>query len=486
MAKITSVIDIGSNSCRMVIYQKSSRYAFSVIKEARSRVVLSEGSFESKELQPKAIKRTIDILKEFVLISNSLKANKILTVATSATRDAKNQKQFIKDVKKLTGLNIRVISGLDEARYGAIASINLLDKDSYVSVDIGGGSTELTLVKSRKIIKSISLDLGTVRLKELALAKGIDTIEYIDQIIKTIPVEFREHDMVAIGGTLRAFAKLVIKSSKYQLNIIHGFSYTLKEKQKLIDEVILSNKDRLKQLGIKSDRVDTIKEGLMIFNQLTKQINPIMITTSGVGVREGVYLSDILKSSNLIFPQNFNISIKNISDRFIFNKKEANYNSSNAGKIFDILEPKLELDKKYRQIITDAIKLSRVGSSINYYNRDINNFNFLLYGLNFGFTHEDRLLIALLSGYKSNKDSYTEVYNRYSKLLPDLDTIKSLSNIINTAKALNQTLHNQTITFDIKDNKLYIKTNNYSTLTYNQLIKIKFAQLSLIYENSHS
>ena len=105
-------------------------------------------------------------------ISNALKSRKIMCVATSALRDAPNSKVFISKVKRELGLNIKVIDGEKEAYYGGVAASNLLHDDTFVTVDIGGGSTEFSFVKNGKIEKSISLDIGTVRIKELYFNKN--------------------------------------------------------------------------------------------------------------------------------------------------------------------------------------------------------------------------------------------------------------------------------------------------------------------------
>jgi len=119
MAKITAVVDIGSNSARMIICQKSSRYAFHIIHEAKSRVRISQNCYEHGGiLQEFAMQRAIKALQDFKTIANSFKCRKILCVATSALRDAPNKAEFLKKVRKEVGLNIKVIDEAD----GKIAS----------------------------------------------------------------------------------------------------------------------------------------------------------------------------------------------------------------------------------------------------------------------------------------------------------------------------------------------------------------------------
>ena len=144
MAKITSIIDIGSNSMRMVVFAKTSRFAFHLINETKSKVKISQGAYENNgTLQQEPMKRAFLALESFLNISKNLKARKILCVATSALRDAPNKKEFLDKVKKELGLNIKVIDGNKEALLGGIAASNLLyQHNDFFTIDIGGGSTE--------------------------------------------------------------------------------------------------------------------------------------------------------------------------------------------------------------------------------------------------------------------------------------------------------------------------------------------------------
>jgi exopolyphosphatase/guanosine-5'-triphosphate,3'-diphosphate pyrophosphatase len=133
MSKRTAIIDIGSNSARLVIFEKTSRYGFHLICEQKSKVRIGEGAYEKEGyLQPLAIKRAFLTLKSFIHTINKYQAKKTLCVATSALRDAPNGKIFTTWIKKELGLSIKIIYGKQEAIYGAIAANNLLpDRKCY-------------------------------------------------------------------------------------------------------------------------------------------------------------------------------------------------------------------------------------------------------------------------------------------------------------------------------------------------------------------
>ena len=278
MSKITTIIDIGSNSMRMVVLQKSSRFAFSLINETKSRVKISEGCYENDgNLQDIPMQRAYESLKSFLNISNALKSRKIICVATSALRDAPNSKVFINRVKNDLGLNIKVIDGEKEAYYGGVAASNLLHDDTFVTVDIGGGSTEFCFVKDGKIEKSISLNIGTVRIKELYFNKNniegaknyiLDNLKKIFELDIEIPQK-----VVGIGGSIRALSKLVMTKNRYPLDILHGFTFKVKDEFFLFDRISRArDNEDLKSFGVKKDRFDTIKEGAFIFKTILEEL----------------------------------------------------------------------------------------------------------------------------------------------------------------------------------------------------------------------
>eukprot|EP01029_Cantina_marsupialis_P018480 TRINITY_DN42462_c0_g1_i2.p1 TRINITY_DN42462_c0_g1~~TRINITY_DN42462_c0_g1_i2.p1 ORF type:complete len:421 (+),score=69.02 TRINITY_DN42462_c0_g1_i2:319-1581(+) len=400
MAKITTIIDIGSNSMRMVVLEKSSRFAFSLINETRSRVKISEGCYENNgNLQEAPMERAFNSLQSFLNISKALKSRKIICVATSALRDAPNSNVFIQRVRKDLGLNIKVINGEKEAFYGGVAALNLIHEDEFVTVDIGGGSTEFAFVKNKKIEKCISLDIGTVRLSELFFNKNdLDGAQaYIIEKLKEVLNCGHEipQTVVGIGGTIRALSKVIMSKNNYPLDILHGYSYSV-DLNTYIYDAILGAKDNnsLKILGVKKDRFDTIKEGTFIFKTILEELQAKKVITSGAGVREGVYLSDLLRNSNLIFPSNFNVSVKSLLDRFQIDEKQGAYLGRNAGAIFDVLLPIHKLDDKYRELLVIASKLHSIGGALNFYKSNDSTFDFILNGLSYDFLHSSRVVVA--------------------------------------------------------------------------------------------
>ena len=479
MSKITTIIDIGSNSMRMVVLEKSSRFAFSLINETKSKVKISEGCYENGgNLQEVPMQRAYEALKSFLNISNALKSRKIFCVATSALRDAPNSKIFLNRVKNGLGLNIKIINGEKEAYYGGVATSNLLPDDNFVTVDIGGGSTEFCFVKDGKITKSISLDVGTVRLKELYFNKNnldgakkyiLDSLKKVFELKEEIPSK-----VVGIGGSIRFLSKLIMQKNSYPLDAIHGFTYSVKSEQKLFSDILKTKTiDDLEKVGVKRDRIDTIKEGTFIFKTILDELKTKTVVTSGVGVREGVYLTDLLRSSNHKFPQNFNVSVRSLLDRFQICEKQSAYVGTNASKIFEVLRPVHKLDDYYKTLLVIASKLHSIGTTLNFYKSNDNAFEFILNGLSYDFFHSSRVIVAYMLKFSKKSLPKQRDLEEYGELLPSLDTMQWLSFMLALNLAVNIDFSRPKVRYILLGDTLHLELPNKSFLVDSYIEKLE-------------
>ncbi len=488
MAKITTIIDIGSNSMRMVVLEKSSRFAFNLINETKSRVKISEGCYENGgNLQEVALQRAFNSLQSFLSISKALKSRKIICVATSALREAPNAKIFLSHVKNKLGLNIKVIDGVKEAYYGGVAAQNLIYCNDFITVDIGGGSTEFAFIKNGKIEYCISLDVGTVRLNELFFSKGdiagakefiLEKLKEVQSCGYVIP-----QTVVGIGGSIRALSKIIMKKSNYPLDILHGYTYIVTLNKHIFSAIIKAkNNNSLKYIGIKKDRYDTIREGTFIFDTILEQLEIKKVITSGAGVREGVYLTDLLRSSNYRFPSNFNVSVKSLLDRFQLDEKQSSYLGKNASAIFNVLKPLHKLDEKYRFLLVIASKLHSVGTTLNFYKSNDNTFDFILNGLHYDFLHSSRVTIAHIIKFSKKSLPLKRDLHKYNRLLPSFGTMQWLSFMISLNLTINQDMSTPKVEYKLKSNgklkiffekSIYIIENEISKLETPKGIKVK-------------
>jgi exopolyphosphatase/guanosine-5'-triphosphate,3'-diphosphate pyrophosphatase len=477
MAKVTTIIDIGSNSMRMVVLKKTSRFAFHLINESKSKVKISEGCYASNNnLQEQPMQRAYDALKSFLKIAKNLKSRKIICVATSALRDAPNKSVFISRVSKELNLNIKIIDGKKEAYYGGLAALNLIDCDDFTTVDIGGGSTEFAVIDDNNIQKTVSLKIGTVRIKELFFNN--DDLEgaknYIISELKAIDMKLPT--IVGLGGTARALSRVVVKNTNYPLDILHGFEYEVSKNIHLFDSIINAQSTKeLKSLGVAKDRYDTIAVGTFIFKTILEYFEVKKVITSSAGVREGVYLNDLLKTSNYKFPANYNVSVRSMLDRFVDDDTMSGYLGNNGHKIFDALTPLHNLDKKYRSILVIASKLQQVGISLNFYKSADHTFWYILNGLNYNFTHQDKVLIATIAKFTKRSLPQKKDIEQFKELLPDIESIRWLNFMMTLNISLNSEFSKVKYEYclDQENSILNIKANDDQYLVRRALAKIR-------------
>lgn len=459
MAKKTAVVDLGSNSVRLVIFEKSSRFAFNIIAEYKRKVRLGENAYNNgKFLQAEAMQRTEDTLSYFKTLTLKHKCRKIFIVGTSALRDAPNSKEFIKRIQRNLKLNIRCIDGKTESYLGGLAALNLLDNiQDATTLDIGGGSSELCLIKGGKIIDSISLDIGTVRLKELFSDKdergGIDA--FLKPILELIPKEFKNEKLIAIGGSLRAISSSIMQKNSYPLKTLHNFCYKLEDESSHIHKILSCKSDELGDYGVKKDRFDTIKEGIMIFLSIAQRLGTKEVITSGVGVREGVYLCDLLPKQHRHFPKDFNPSLKSLQDRFLKDQPKSRLHSLCAA-LFDALKPLHQLDSGFKFSLINAAKLFYIGEFLSPYYSNDHSAYFILNNLDYRISHAQKALIATLIRLEGKKIAPFHL-KEFKRLLPSIECVSWLCFMLSLAKSLEiNFVKDEKIDFELKKNSLYI------------------------------
>lgn len=490
MAKITSVIDIGSNSVRMAIFRKTSRFAFHLIYEIKSKVRISEGCYESGGVLGEVpMNRAVSALKEFAQISKAHKARKVFCVATSALRDAPNSKIFVDRVKKECGLSVKVIDGKKEALYGGIACANLLHYKDGITMDIGGGSTECAFIRDGKIIDLVSLDIGTIRLKELFFDKK-NNIEgarrFIQEQLKSVPSHFQHNRIFGVGGTIRALSKMIMKYKKYPIAELHGYEVDVAQNLKFFEKISQASEDKLESMGVPQDRIDNIRSGCLILQMFLAHFGVKQIVTSGVGVHEGVYLSDLLRGHKNTFPKAFNPSISAIEDRFMLDKTYAEMTRRESLKIFDALFPLHKLDEQCKELLNIASYLSSVGRILNFYNAELHGSYMLLNALEYGFSHTERLSICLLVEYSGKKIPQDGSIEHISDFMPKLLSLQWLSFMLALAETLCRSEGNLQIRYEYVKSKilriytsadLYLARENIAKLHKPEPLQIEFIKV---------
>lgn len=276
-----------------------------------------------------------------------------------------------------------------------------------------------------------------------------------------------------------------MNNMNYPLKTLHGFEYNIEKCNYLLKQITTADVLGLKELGVRKDRYDTMREGCAIFSALINQLEVKNVITNGAGVREGVYLQDLLRSSNQRFPANFKVSEKSLSDRFIIYAAESLHVSKVALKLFDALECIHQIDPIYKQELRVASKLYSIGRSLSFYQEHLHSFYFITNNLNYNFSHQQRVLIALLVKYHTKKLPSFEDVKAYEILLPKIEIVNWLSFIISLAKSLNANFSNPKLEFNYKNHTLTIKSPQKLFLAKECIKKlVKPASFAIVIQNS--
>jgi len=470
MAKRTAIIDIGSNSARLVIFEKTSHYGFHLICEQKSKVRIGEGAYDKGgSLQPLALKRAFLTLQSFSHTIEKYQAHKTICVATSALRDAPNGPAFVQWIKKELKLSIKVIDGNREATYGAIAAKNLLPLEDGITIDIGGGSSDISLIQHGHIVDTYSLDLGTVRLKELFSDQALSRKEivkysktYIADELTKLPEHFRHSVAIGIGGTARSLGKSIMKRAEHPLDKLHAFTYSVEEQKEYFKMIPLSSAKGLKKFTLKKNRFDTIREGALIFAEILRTIGAKEVITSGVGVREGVYLEQALKQENLTFPHDINPSIVSILDRFKpYNTVESRkqHTLHIADSLYAALQVEIKDDFRFENELRSALKLSSIGNTLTIYKAHQTAFYIAMQELNYGFTHKEMLLISMLLRMHGKSLLHKPLFESFKPLLPPKETLLWLSFIYTLTLFIAEASNGASISFEYTEQTLTITSD---------------------------
>lgn len=295
-------IDIGTNSVKLTVAEVEDQNIKDVILERTEITRLGENVNKTNKLQQEAMDRTLMILKDFKLVADSLGVQKIIVVATSAMRDAKNRDEFVKSVNEAINTELWVATGDEEAELtfmGTCSDYQLYSK-KLILVDVGGGSTEFILGQNGIIEDKFSIDAGCVRLTEEFIHSDPISTDDIQNIFKTIislfysrlsKIEMNERELVGVGGTITTLSAIHQGISDYKVDNIHRYIMSKEDIVSLLSYLKrLSLDERKKVQGLHPKRADIIVAGAAIFSTIMEILKAREIIVSTRGLRYGALL----------------------------------------------------------------------------------------------------------------------------------------------------------------------------------------------------
>lgn len=283
----SAVIDIGSNSVRLVVYAGTGRAPTPLFNE-KSMCGLGRGLSESGRLNEDGMRAARDALRRFAAVVRMMGVHDLQVVATAACRDAENGPEFVASIERDTGFSIRILDGQEEAYYSSLGVLaGQPDADGIVG-DIGGGSLELIDLTPAGPGTKISLPLGPFRLPTASYA---GTKAHIDETLKAVPWidRARGRSLIAVGGAWRAIAKLHMAQAGYPLRIIHHYRLATSEASEFTRLLGKQSKESLQRLGeLPRRRLDVLGPTALVLRRLIKVAQPKELVFTAYGLREGL------------------------------------------------------------------------------------------------------------------------------------------------------------------------------------------------------
>ena len=268
-----SAIDIGSNSVRLALVS-DGKTLYKRIRTTR----LGEGLSFSGSMKDEAIERTALAVADFVNCAKAEKTDKLYAFATAAVRSASNKAQFLARVKELCGLEIDVISGETEAKIGILGALG--NNDGGI-IDVGGASTEVTFRAGGRTVYSKSVNVGTVRLFDLAARNKQQLLRIISEKIEEYDEFSAENvNMRAIGGTATRLAAIKHNLLQYTPDVTDGTNFTVGELEKYADGLLSTPVEIIRANTICSASAEVIGGGCLLLAEIMKKVKIKSLTVS--------------------------------------------------------------------------------------------------------------------------------------------------------------------------------------------------------------
>jgi exopolyphosphatase / guanosine-5'-triphosphate,3'-diphosphate pyrophosphatase len=414
-----AVIDLGSNSFRLVVFMAGESGSWRRTDEIYEPVRISEGLMASGTLGEEPMERalaTLDVFAHFCRASG-LREESVDAVATSAIRDAENAADFLERAGERFGLPIRVLSREAEAHYGYLAAVNSTTLDDGCVLDLGGGSMQLVRVADRLAGELGSWRLGTVRMSERFLppngpAKRKQLEELREHVAKQLADAAwlaagasgaRGERLVGIGGTVRNLAAAAQRAAGLPSNGVQGMVIEREALDELVERLAsLPAAERASVPGVKPARADLILAGAVVVQGVLRAGGFEALETTEAGLREGVFFERLLADSEPpLFADVRRASVLNMASQYRVDVEHTEHVAALALGMFDELAA-LHLhdgDPRERELLWAACMLHDIGMSIDYDDHHKHSRYLILNGGLPGFAPVETAIIAQSARY---------------------------------------------------------------------------------------
>lgn len=424
--RVVTFIDMGTNSIRVLIVRLNPNHSYTILSRQKQQVRLGEEEYEEEELTPAAMDRAVMVIRKFTDLARTFNSEEFVAVATSATREASNREEFLHRIRQEAQLDVRVISGREEARliYLGIVSGTHIGDRSAVCIDIGGGSTEVAVGDARECHLLDSFRLGAIRLANLygtSGEKGVvspelyrkmqqhvrGTILHAAEKIRNLKPDCA----VGSSGTIMNLAEIAQKA----LHAVNGApaatapAISYKDVKKVIDLLSpLTLEQRRKVPGMNPERADIIIAGAVILEIFMKETAISEIAVTGRGLQDGLLVDYLSRMDN--FPLLGELSPRQRSVLQLgrscgINEVHARTVTSLVLEMFDTARTRKlhDFSEAERELLEYAAFLHDIGSFISYTNHHAHSYYIIRNSELLGFNEREVNFMALLTRFHRKK-----------------------------------------------------------------------------------
>lgn len=449
-----AAIDVGTNSIHMIIVE-ALRRGYRVIDKEKEMVQLGRGSLEGKPLTSAAMERGISALTHMAEIARHWKVAEIIAVATSAVREAPNRRDFVRKAEEASGIEIRVISGEEEADYiyRAVRSSVDFHGGTALAIDIGGGSVELIVGTDRQVYFTRSEPLGVLRLSQ----QFFDSDPPSDKAMHHLRIYLRERlkkpmariralgfdFCIGTSGTIVTLAELASPAAGGGEEISAGLRRLTKSKlESLIVELASRNsEERVAQFGLDPKRADTILAGAIALDEMMAAAGATELQASSAALREGIVERALDERRTLEESSPGSVrrsSVLDLGDRSAVDQNHAAQVARLAARIFDQTRSLHRLKAADRELLEHAAMLHEIGMSVSFDRYHKHSYYLIRHAGLRGFTEEQVAMIANIARYH-RKASPSEEHENFVELRPaQRAEVEKLTAILRVADGLDR------------------------------------------------
>lgn len=456
---VIAAIDVGTNSVHMVVARVGTN-GFDVLASEKEVVRLGEGADGMDHLAPGAIERGVAALRHMKRIADAHGAT-VRAVATSAVREADNQRDFLRAVRSETGIKVEVISGTEEARLIHLGISRSLDvsRDSVLTIDIGGGSTEFCISVRGNLRVAQSLKLGAVRMTDAFLPGGEVTPQGVKRLRSKVQSTLAPlaHDIAKVGfsrtvlssGTNETLARIAAaRRDRPVPQSFNGFAFAADELDEVVDEVLgaESPKERLGIEGLEPKRADIIAAGAVILHEVVQMLGIDRLEYSDYALREGVLVDTAQRLG--VMPEEpvdaAHQSAVRLAERCSVDMEHSLHVAELSARVLCAVSRHYEVDRPLERMLRAAALLANAGNAISYSKHHLHSYYIIRNADLMGFSDDEIEMIALTARYHRKsppKDSHPE-YGRLGR--DDRLAVDLMAGVLRVATGLDRS-HDQCV-----------------------------------------